>query len=379
MAPKDFDLAAYLTDLEPLINVDCGSYNPAGVARVADLLEERFRVLGWVGERLEVGSEVGPCLKFQNRPAEHFDILLLGHMDTVFPPGTAAKRPFAVADGRAYGPGVLDMKAGLLSCLYALKSIPEGDLADAAICVAMNSDEEIGSRFSRSWIEDLARRSRVVLVTEAARLDGSMIKGRKGNGKYRIDFHGRASHAGSAPEQGLSAITELAHWILEINRLTDRAAGTGLNVGMVEGGVAVNVVPEQAHAIVDLRYMQPEVAEQVHARLMELAASPFLEGMRVSVERQSLKPPMYPTERTEALCRLVEEEGRELGIEVKWIIAGGGSDANYTAAVGTPSLDGLGPRGAGYHTPDEFLELESVGPRVALLANVIRRLARPGA
>ena len=371
-----FPLQAFLADLEPLINTDCGSRTPAGVARIADLMTAHYAALGWQVTRHQFDAASGPCLEITNAPgATKYDVMLSGHMDTVFPVGTAARRPLRVEGSTAYGPGVSDMKGGVLAMLYALRGLDPAVLARLKVVVCLNCDEEIGSPSSRDWLVATARKSRCVLVCEAARANGDLVKARKGNAKYRLAFHGKAAHAGTSLRDGISAITELAHWTLAINGLVNFDTGTTLNVGMVQGGTGVNVVPDFAEAIVDLRFWNNDEADAIHARLEAMAASPFVPGCRIEVERQTYKPAMRPTAGTEALMRVVEEAAASEGIAFGWQEAGGGSDANFTAAAGIPSLDGFGPQGGGFHAESEFLMLDSVGPRIRLLQGVLARLA----
>ena len=371
-----FPLQAFLADLEPLINTDCGSRTPAGVARIADLMTAHYAALGWQVTRHQFEAASGPCLEITNAPgATQYDVMLSGHMDTVFPVGTAARRPLRVEGSTAYGPGVSDMKGGVLAMLYALRGLDPAVLARLKVVVCLNCDEEIGSPSSRDWLVATARKSRCVLVCEAARANGDLVKARKGNAKYRLAFHGKAAHAGTSLRDGISAITELAHWTLAINGLVNFDTGTTLNVGMVQGGTGVNVVPDFAEAIVDLRFWRNEEAQAVHDRLTFMANNPFLAGCRVEVARQSFKPAMRPSGDTEALMALVEAAGREEGVPFTWLEAGGGSDANFTAAAGVPSLDGFGPMGGGFHSEAEFLLLESIEPRIRLLKRVLGKLA----
>ncbi len=242
---RPFSLDTYLADLAPLINLDCGTRTPAGVARVADIMTEKYEAIGWQVTRHQFAAECGPCLEATNAPgADHYDVMLVGHMDTVFPEGTAAKRPLKIEGNQAFGPGVSDMKSGLLSTWYALKELDPAVLARLKVLVCCNCDEEIGSPYSKEWLVDKAKQSGCVLVAEAARPNGDLISARKGNAKYRITFHGKASHAGSALTEGVSAITELAHWVLAINEQVNLDTGTTMNVGVVQGGTGVNVVPD---------------------------------------------------------------------------------------------------------------------------------------
>jgi glutamate carboxypeptidase len=241
---RPFSLDTYLADLAPLINLDCGTRTPAGVARVADIMTEKYEAIGWQVTRHQFAAECGPCLEATNAPgADHYDVMLVGHMDTVFPEGTAAKRPLKIEGNQAFGPGVSDMKSGLLSTWYALKELDPAVLARLKVLVCCNCDEEIGSPWSKAWLVERARQSGCVLVAEAARPSGDLISARKGNAKYRITFHGKASHAGSALAQGISAITELAHWVLAINQQVNMETGTTMNVGVVQGGPASTWCP----------------------------------------------------------------------------------------------------------------------------------------
>ena len=371
-----FSLDEYLAELAPLINLDCGTRTPSGVARVADLMTEKYHGLGWQVQRHQFAAECGPCLEITNAPgASHYDVMLVGHMDTVFPEGTAAKRPLRIEGDLGFGPGVSDMKSGLLSTFHALKGLSPELLARLRILVCCNCDEVLGSPWSKEWLVEKARQSSCVLVAEAARPDGSLISARKGNAKYRLRFHGRASHAGSALAEGVSAITEFARWALAINELVNFETGTTLNVGTVQGGTGVNVVPDFVEAMVDLRFWSNEEAELIDHRFDFMANNPFLAGCRVEVDRLAFKPAMRPSEDTRALMALVERAGVAERMTVNWVEAGGGSDANFTAAVGVPSLDGFGPMGGGFHSEAEFLQLGSIGPRIRLLRQVLRALA----
>ncbi|MDA1381541.1 M20 family metallopeptidase [Plesiomonas shigelloides subsp. oncorhynchi] len=368
-------LNAYLEELKPLINIDCGTSTVEGVAAVAEMMAQKYRDLNWHTEVVDLGAKAGPGVLATNQPnPDHFDVLLIGHMDTVFPVGTAAERPMSTDAERAYGPGVSDMKAGLLNILWALRHLDQETLQRLSIGVLMNPDEEIGSIHSHEWIESVAKKAKKVLVAEAARADGSLVKARKGMARYKITFHGKAAHAGNEPENGRSAISEMAHWILAINAMTNFESGTTLNVGIVKGGNGANIVPDHAELLVDVRFWDNAEYHEVHAKLTAQQEQAFIDGVRITLEREAHKPAMTPSAQTEELMALVERCGAEEGIEITWKAVGGGSDANLTAALGIPSLDGLGPIGAGFHSPDEYLVLDSILPRVRLLQRVLRSL-----
>jgi len=365
----------YIAELESLVNVDCGTQTVHGVAQVANTLAALWRQEGWHVTEVDLGSAVGPGLLVTNQPqATHYDVLLVGHMDTVFPAGTVAERPMSRDDSRLYGPGVSDMKSGLLNILWAMRELSAADKNRLSIAVAMNPDEETGSVYSDAWLSGLARNARAVLVCEAARADGSLVKARKGLAGYQLTFSGVAAHAGNDPEKGRSAITALANAVIAINALADIPRGTTLNMGVVSGGSASNVVADRATAELDLRYWENSEYDRVHARLEALCAEGFLEGVTTTLTRLNYKPAMAASDGTAALMALVEKAGEAEGIPVSWQAVGGGSDANHIAALGIPTLDGFGPVGAGFHSPAEWLDIASIAPRIRLLKRIVSML-----
>ncbi|MEH0665635.1 M20 family metallopeptidase [Vibrio scophthalmi] len=372
-----FSLQTYLDELRPLVNVDCGTYTTEGIEIIAQQCEQKFLEMGgWSVKRVDC-TKAGVGLEIRNKPdAEQIDVMLIGHMDTVFPVGTAAQRPMTVDAEKAYGPGVSDMKSGLLNVVYAMRDLEASVLDALSICICMNPDEETGSLYSQDWLQSVAKNAKHVLVAEAARADGSLVKARKGMARYKIDFHGIAAHAGNEPEKGRSAVTEMANWILAMNEMTNFESGTTLNAGVVSGGAGANIVPDFAQVIVDVRFWSNEEYDDVDTRLNGLTSTPFVEGVRVALEREAYKPSMVPSDKTERLMALVEEAADELSIQMGWQAVGGGSDANCTAILGVPTLDGLGPIGAGFHSDQEYLLLESIEPRIQLLQRVLSKLAK---
>jgi glutamate carboxypeptidase len=300
-------------------------------------------------------------------------VLVLGHFDTVWPQGTLAARPFRVADGRAYGPGVYDMKAGLMLVEFALEAIrARGCALRRPVVVLWTSDEEIGSPRSRGLIEDEARRAALVLVPEPPLEGGRLKTARKGVGRFRLVVKGRPAHAGVEPEKGVSAVVELAHQVLRLHALNDPEAGTSVNVGVVAGGTAENVVPAEAVASIDVRAATAAEAQRVEAAVR--AAAPVLAGALVRVEGGFNRPPMPRTPQGAALFEQVRAIGRRIGLELGEGSTGGGSDGNFTAALGVPTLDGLGAIGAGAHAEDEHVVVASLPERAALLAAALLEL-----
>ncbi len=370
-------LPRFLAELEQLVNVDCGSYTPSGVNLVADFMTDALQSLGATVERTphEAGEgqpQLGD-LVVGRLTGEGPRLLLIGHMDTVFDPGTAAQRPYRSEGGKAFGPGVTDMKAGLLAGLHAI-----GALADAGkrpnVTFVANPDEEIGSPFSTPVIRALAPEHDVVLVLECARANGDIVSARKGIADYHVTITGRAAHAGVEPEKGRSAILEAAHQVLALHALNGRWPTVTVNAGVIGGGTRPNVVPERCSLEVDLRAATVAAFEAAAAEIERLASAPTVPDVRVELARTAGHPPMEKTDASARLAALAVEIAGELGFPLKDAATGGASDANTTAALGVPTLDGLGPVGGDDHSVDEWLDLSSVVPRTALLAALMARI-----
>jgi glutamate carboxypeptidase len=302
-------------------------------------------------------------------------ILILGHIDTVWPVGQLQRMPLVERDGRLYGPGIFDMKAGVAVAILAMSALAADD-ASAAPQVSMlwTTDEEIGSGTSRATIEACARECQAVLVMEPSLPGGAAKTSRKGCGEYLLKVHGVSAHAGLDPGKGTSAILEMAHQTLAISALQDLDRGITLNVGTVSGGARTNVVADYAEASIDVRVRSMADAARVDAALRNL--QPRLAGARLELSGGVDRPPL---ERNAGVIRLYEQArhvARELGQELPEGLAGGGSDGNFTAAVGVPTLDGLGPRGDGAHALHEHVEIDDLTWRAAFLAGLLSLLGR---
>lgn len=374
----NFSLDQYLKELEFLVNFDSGSRIPEGTAKVADYFTEKFEALGWNVRRHAISEEVGPCLEITNGRTDRYDILLIGHMDTVFPRGTAAARPLRIEGDRAYGPGANDMKASLLSAYYALAALgADSALAGASICLLMNSDEELSSIYSRPLIEKLAQQSDYAIILEPARKGGEMVKQRRGVARYKLHAIGIAAHAGVNPQDGSSAINELAHWILALHAKNAWDKGTSVNVGVVSGGTGANTIAPHALGEVDVRFTDPKEVEALEAMMKEMEANPRTKGgAKITVTGGVTRPPMNPSEKTLALCDDITNISREIGVSFEWIATGGGSDASFTAAFGVPTVDGFGPVGGDAHTEKEYLVISTIEPRLNLLQRTIDHILR---
>lgn len=296
--------------------------------------------------------------------------LLLCHLDTVWPVGTLAERPWRVDGDRAFGPGCYDDKASAVIILTALEGLRELGLPlRHPVTVLFNSDEEMGSPSSRALIEAEAARARVVFCVEPARPDGALKVWRKGTGRYVITALGRAAHAGADHEKGINAIEELAHQVLRLQAMTDYTAGTTVNVGWIQGGLRANIVPDRAQIRVDVRVKTMAEWERISAAISALR--PVLPGARLIVEGGLDRPPMEESPVTLEPFRRAREIAAAMGLSLTASGTGGASDANFTAAMGVPTLDGLGAIGDGAHSEDEYVLIPSLPERAALLAAML--------
>jgi glutamate carboxypeptidase len=343
-----------------------------------DLLRELVEIESPTGETAEIRDRVErelAALGFAStRHGEHLvaeragdgePLLLLAHVDTVWPRGTLERMPWRVEDGRAYGPGAYDMKGGIVVMLDAIRrAAPQ-----RALRVVVTADEEMGSPTARPVLEEAARGAAAALVVEPPGPDGHLKTARKGLGRFSIRVTGRSAHAAAAPGEGVSAIEELAHQILELHSLTDHARGTTFNVGVVSGGTSENVIAAAAEARVDVRVASLADREAAERTLAELR--PVLRGTTIEVGGGWTRPPLERTEGAAKLFARAREHGRELGLELEERSSGGGSDGNLVAVTGVPVLDGLGAEGGGAHALDEHVVIASLETRAELLARIL--------
>lgn len=367
-------LDAFLSDLALLSGMDCGTHYKAGVDAVGAVMREKLEALGLTVESHD-GGALGNSLVARWRGGGAARLLLIGHLDTVYPRDWPQQHPFYIEDDVAHGPGTADMKAGLLGGLYALDVLrAAGFDRFAEIAFVLNSDEEIGSPSSKALIEREARGRDAVLVLEAGRENGDIVSARKGLAHFDLYVQGRAAHAGVEPQKGRNAIVELAHQITALAALNGTVRDATINVGVVAGGTRPNVVPAEAHAVLDVRAFLHDNLEAIIAAMRESVAHTTVPDTTVRLEGGITHLPM---EKTPAIARLVEwcqEAAREAGFAVRDAATGGGSDGNVTAALGIPTLDGLGPVGGLDHSPREYVDIPSIAPRTAMLAGLIQRI-----
>ena len=368
------ELLAFLTRM---VEHESPTHDKGAVDRYGTFIAGAFQAVGMELETIpqdEYGDHYRLTLDPSGGAGEGGQITILCHLDTVWAIGELARMPIRVEENRMYGPGIYDMKGGTLLALYALKALAEEDLsARRRIVVLLTSEEEIGSPTSRAIIEEEARRSAYVLCLEAPMAPhGALKTARKGVGRFNLTIGGRAAHAGVDPTKGISAITELAQQILALNALNDHAVGTTINVGVVGGGTRANVVPAEATAAIDLRVATQAEADRVIPAILGL--TPTLPGATVAIDGGLNRPPMERTAAIGALFERARDLGAAFGHEVTESATGGGSDGQFAAALGVPTLDGLGIVGDGAHALTEHILIDTVPARGALLAALLHTL-----
>jgi glutamate carboxypeptidase len=363
----------YLADLRALTAIDSGTLYKEGVDAVQSWLHARLAALGFNVERL-AQERLGDNLLATRHGEGGKRVLLLGHADTVFPVGVAAARPMSIDGNVIHGPGVCDMKGGLLTGLYAIRALDAvGFRKYGALQFLIVSDEEVHDRGSLPLIRQSARESDVAFTLEAARANGDIVTARKTAVWCTVRVQGKAAHAGVEPEKGRSAIVALMRHLLEIDQLNGMRVGVTVNIGRIDGGTQPNVVAEEARAEIDLRAWRnadiPDLLDAIRTQLEQ----PVLAGATATldVKLEGAMPAMERTPAVAALETLTQQLAAGLGFTVKGASTGGASDASFVAAEGVPVLDGLGPIGGLDHSPDEYIELDSIAPRTALLALLV--------
>jgi len=354
--------------LKKLVEIESPSSDKVAVDRVGACLRQECLARGAQVEMIR-NTITGDHLiaRWGTGPA---GILLMHHMDTVFPLGTIDRMPFYEKDERIFGPGVLDMKGGIVISLTAISALQAAGELTRPVTLLVTSDEEIGSDTSHELIKQLAREAALVLVMESGLLDGSLKTWRKGVGEFLVKVKGRASHAGGAHEEGRNAIEELAHQVLAIQKMTDYSKGTTLNVGVIQGGTVSNVVPEDALAHVDFRVLIPEEAGRVSAAMQSL--KPITPDTTLEISGGLNRPPMPFDTLMKATFEKASGIAGSIGQQIKAGGSGGGSDGNFVAPLGIPLLDGMGTYGEGLHSEREYIFSCSLPERAALTAALIK-------
>ncbi|MEM0908939.1 MAG: M20 family metallopeptidase [Pseudomonadota bacterium] len=352
--------------LERLVNIDSNSRDPDGVRRVADAIAEFFKARGIDAGTLDTVD--APCVSARIGPRSNSGhVLLLGHMDTVFPTGEVARRPFRKENGRGYGPGVADMKAGLVMNAFVMAAFQETGGAPVPIVALFTADEEIGTPRCRDAIEAHARGARLVLNSEPGRISGNVVSGRRGGAFFRVTVTGKAAHSGLNPEDGRSAIGEMARKIIAWHDLKNDEREISVNVGLVEGGQSVNTVAPGCVADIDLRFTDHAEGERASADIKQIAER-CAEGLTGAIETLGAFLPVVQTEHSRKVIDMYLDGARSLGLDIADEFTRSCADSGLTASVGAPTVCAVGPVGAHAHSPEEFVELDSFVPRAQAAA-----------
>jgi glutamate carboxypeptidase len=366
---------AMLRLLEDVVNIDSGSYDKAGVDAVGERFVRFFQSEGLLVD-IEPHETYGDAIhvRLDDAPTNEKPILLMGHRDTVFPKGEVQRRPFRIEGGRAYGPGVGDMKGGLVLNAFVLAAFKRHGGNPAPLAALITSDEEIASPACRPVIERAARDARCVLNSEPGRPSGNVVTGRKGGVFMRMEVRGKAAHSGGNFEQGISAIGEIAHKIVALHALTDLPRGITVNVGLVSGGQSVNTTAPLAEGRIDLRYVKPSdraYALDAISRIVETATVP---GTTATLEILGEFLPLTKPAGSEELFATYVDAAASAGLKVAGEFSGGCADSGFTTSVGCPTICATGPVGGNAHTPDEFMEVDTLVPRAQAMALAIMRM-----
>lgn len=363
--------AEILTLLEDLVNMDSATEYKKGVDDVGDYLSQKFLEIGLQIEKVpqkKYGDHVICRLKGDGE-----NTLIVGHFDTALPKGSPKKRPFKIIGNKGIGCGVADMKAGIVSAFFAIKSILKTTELKPNITLILNSDEEPGSPTSREIIKREAPKSTRAFIMEPGEYN-SIITQRKGVGVFTFTTKGIAAHAGAEPEKGRNAIVELGHMILELSQLNDYERGITVNVGVIEGGTYPYVVAEKAIAKVDCRIPTKKDGESLKIKFNEIVSISKVKDVKRSVQGDFHRPPMEKNNNTLGLIKIIKNIAKELNIPIQEASSGAVSDGNLTSSIGIPTIDGMGPVGAGFHGPNEYVEINSIFERTKLLAQTLYKI-----
>lgn len=357
-------LEPMLDDLRTLVEIESPSRDAEALLASARALSTMMRELLGADPEI-VDSPAGPHVHWKG--GANAKVLIVGHHDTVFPKGTLAKRPFTVSEGKATGPGVFDMKAGIVQALHAVASLPDRSVVE----ILISSDEEVGSVHSRDFIVERAKHCGAVLVLEPSADGGALKVGRKGTGTFEVRVYGRAAHAGLEPEKGVNSLVEAATQVLRVATFGDPSRGTTVTPTVASAGTADNVVPALTTIYVDVRVEHADERARVDRAMADLRTEH--PEARIEVLGGFNRPPM-PTTASETLFPVAVDAAKSIGLDdLRGVAVGGGSDGNFTAAAGVPTLDGLGAVGGGAHADHEWVDVTTMPTRALLLASIVRQ------
>ena len=363
--------------LEQLVSINSSSSCKEGVDQVADILQKEYEKEGFSTELL-IHSHCGNGLVVTRQGEGAGHLLMICHMDTAYPDEFPKEKPFRLEGNRAFGPGVLDMKSCIVSCLYVLKGLYALQVPKLpTITVLLSGDEEAGSFAVQQRILEEGKKADWCIVTEGARENGAIVIERKGNAYFHVTAKGRSVHAGIEPQRGRNAIEELALKIVKLRELNDFEKGSTVTIGILQGGENRITVAEHAEMYIDLRYRTKEVGEQLISQVEQILNTPEIDGVTTTYTLTRNRPPLVQVPGSERLHQLVQEAGKELGIPYLTAVTGGVSDGNFVADLGVPTIDGLGPVGGMMCSPEEYLLTDTLTERAARMGTVIARLNEP--
>lgn len=370
----EFNLNQYLIDLKHIVNIDSGTTNIEGNYKIAHFFQEKFEKEGFKTKLYSLGEEKRPLLSATYSPISSnntYDFFMVGHIDTVFPDGTATVRPFTIEGDKAFGPGTIDMKSGALLIFYIAKFI-KNRYPDISLSIALNSDEEIGSKDSKDTLIRLGSLCQRCLIFEGGRKKGQFVYERKGIAKFKIQVSGMAAHSGTAPKEGANAIVQLAHIVTRIDKLNNYEKGTSVNVGIINGGKALNIIPDNCEALVEVRYWEERQLNQILESFSIFEKYPYVDRTISHIDLISHYPPLLCNKTTVNFISQLRDFGSKNGYTIEFVRAGGVSDGNRLATLGIPIIDGCGPSGGFPHSDKEFLSIKTVEKRFKLITDMIK-------
>lgn len=362
---------------QELVSTESGSQHKPGIDAVAVRIQQVLAGEGAATRIIEMEQAGNMLIGELGEARKQAKVLFLGHMDTVFPVGTIAKRPFTIREGVAYGPGVLDMKGGIVAALYAMKALQAAQYNARPLKMILAGDEEVGhvkSNAAELFMAE-AQGAAAAFNCETGFTDDAIVVGRKGSALFEMHVKGIAVHAGNEPENGRSAILEIAHKVIAIQNLTNWKTGTTFNVGVIEGGTVPNAVPGQARIIVDVRYLEPALLPEIRRQMQAIAAKIYIPDTSTTLNEIPGIAPMKRTPGSEALFSVVSRTYEEMGLGVPYPkLVGGGSDSAYSVMAGVPTVCAMGVKGGRNHSPEEFAVVDTLFERAKLLAACVLNL-----
>lgn len=356
---------------QELVNTESGSANKPGIDAVAARIRQVLDQAGGVTKTVEMAKAGNMLVGEIGAGRGTAPVLFMGHMDTVFSTGTVAKRPFTITDGTAYGPGVLDMKGGIVAALFAMQALQAAGYDTRPLKMILAGDEEVAHVNSNAAEVFMVEAKGAVAAfnCETGFMDDAIVVGRKGTAVFELEVSGVAVHAGNEPENGRSAILEIAHKVIDIQNLTNWETGTTFNVGVIQGGTVPNAVPGQAKIVVDIRYLEPELLPEIRRQLQEVAAKNYVKDTTTTLTEVPGIAPMKTTPAVEDLFAVVKKTYAEMGLGTPYPkLVGGGSDSAYSVMAGVPTVCAMGVKGGRNHSPQEFAIVETLFERAKLLA-----------